>query len=59
MCKHEFQRFSIAMIGIRWQCVNCDLIAPECFEPIDSAKSEKARLIDKMLDEHFIFGYIG
>jgi hypothetical protein len=32
-CRHRFQRFSIAMIGMRWQCVKCDVIAPKCFQP--------------------------
>lgn len=36
-CAHSFARFSIAMIGIRWQCVQCGLIAPECFSPVQSA----------------------
>jgi hypothetical protein len=35
-CQHEFRRFSIAMIGIRWQCEKCNLIAPACFAPIPS-----------------------
>jgi len=50
-CEHEFQQFSIAMIGIRWQCVKCDLIAPACFTPVFEAKSKKAQ-IDEILDEH-------
>lgn len=54
MCEHSFQKFSIAMIGIRWQCVKCDMIAPACFTPVDSAKTRTA-LIDEMLDAHFVF----
>lgn len=38
MCDHKFDRFSIAMIGVRWQCVKCDLIAPECFTPTPEAR---------------------
>lgn len=36
-CDHKFSLFSIAMIGIRYQCVKCDLIAPACFQPVESA----------------------
>jgi hypothetical protein len=32
-CEHRFQRFSIAMLGFRWQCIRCDRIAPACFQP--------------------------
>lgn len=51
--EHEFQQFSIAMIGIRWQCIDpsCNLIAPPCFTPTFEAKSKKAQ-VDEILDEH-------
>lgn len=49
-CEHKFQKFSIAMIGIRWQCVKCDLIAPACFEPVDEAKA--------FFDEHIVIAVV-
>lgn len=39
MCEHQFARFAIAFLGMRWQCIECDLIAPVCFEPVESAKA--------------------
>lgn len=51
--KHEFQQFSIAFLGLRWQCIDpsCNLIAPACFTPTFEAKS-KAAQVDEILDEH-------
>lgn len=46
MCNHKFAQFSIAMIGIRWQCVYCDKIAPACFTPTDEAKAD---IVDEIL----------
>jgi hypothetical protein len=51
MCDHEFERFSIAFLGIRWQCIKCDLIAPVCFTPVFEAKGKTAQ-VDEILDEH-------
>ena len=51
MCDHEFEQFSIAMIGIRWQCVRCDLIAPACFNPTFESKTLKAQAAETV-DEH-------
>lgn len=44
-CDHKFEQFSIAMIGIRWQCVYCDLIAPACFNPKDESVADGLDLI--------------
>jgi hypothetical protein len=46
-CEHQFEKFSIAMIGIRWQCILCDFIAPACFEPVESAQA------NSFFDDHF------
>lgn len=45
-CEHKFEKFSIAFLGIRYQCILCDLIAPACFTPVESAKA------DKFFDDH-------
>jgi hypothetical protein len=39
-CDHKFKRFSIAFLGLRWQCVKCDKIAPACFQPTLEAISQ-------------------
>lgn len=57
-CEHQFEKFSIAMIGIRWQCILCDLIAPPCFTPVESAKAPKRddeeAATEKFFAEHFV-----
>jgi len=49
-CPHSFGRFSIAMIGWRWQCVKCDLIAPACFTPVMEARADFDDL--SFIDDH-------
>lgn len=56
-CDHEYERFSIAFLGIRWQCVKCDKIMPACFTPTDDALTKNG-LIDTFLDEHFMIQVI-
>lgn len=48
-CDHKFKKFSIAMIGIRWQCVYCDKIAPACFTPTSEAVADD---VDEILGNH-------
>lgn len=50
-CNHKFTRYSIAMIGMRWQCDKCDLIAPPCFEPNPDARSDWQKGFDAALNE--------
>jgi hypothetical protein len=51
-CDHLFSRYSIAMVGIRWMCDKCNLIAPACFTPIPQATSAYRRVLDNILDNH-------
>lgn len=48
-CQHDWAQFSIAMLGIRWQCTECDLIAPACFVPIATKTAA-----EQFLDDHVI-----
>lgn len=52
MCEHKFQLFSIAMLGVRWQCVRCDQIAPVCFSPTKEAMSDYESAMQDLFDEH-------
>jgi hypothetical protein len=54
-CRHSFSLFSIAMLGMRWQCIKCDLIAPACFKPRPQATTRYQRLLDEVLNEHVEF----